>query len=83
MPELRVMSLNVFVTYVVSSFSSTISTLSKNQPALAWLLSCRILSFFRMPRSTAEMLKMSSWVTHVQSSGKGSGHVTWLRLAFH
>lgn len=53
----------IIMTYVVSSLLSTISTLSKNQPALAWLLSCRILSFFRIPRSTAVMLKMSSWVT--------------------
>lgn len=57
---------NIIMTYVVSSLLSTISTLSRNQPALAWLLSCRILSFFRTPRSTAVMLKTSSWVTREQ-----------------
>ena len=52
---------------MVSSLLSMISTLSKNQPALAWLLSCRILSFFRGPRSTAEILKTSSWFMHAYS----------------
>lgn len=55
------------MTYVVSSLLSTISTLSKNQPALAWLLSWRILSFFRVPRSTAEMSKTSSYVARQQA----------------
>ncbi len=56
----QISALSIIITYVVSSFSSTISTRSKNQPALAWLLSWRILSFFSIPRSTAVMLKMSS-----------------------
>lgn len=74
---------NIIMTYMVSSLLSTISTLSKNQPALAWLLSCRILSFFRIPRSTAVMLKMSSWVTREQTGDKGSRNVTGLGLAVH
>ena len=64
-------SLKIIMTYVVSSLLSTISTLSKNQPALAWLLSWRILSFFRTPRSTAVMSKMSSWVTMHKTKTKG------------
>lgn len=68
MPALLLRSLS---TYVVSSLLSTISTRSKNQPALAWLLSCRILSFFRTPRSTAVMSKKSSWVTREQARRQG------------
>lgn len=63
------------MTYVVSSLLSTISSLSKNQPGLAWLLSCRILSFFRTPRSTAVMLKMSSWVERQAAKGQDMSYV--------
>ena len=57
-------------THMVSSLPSTISTRSKNHDDWACELSCRILSFFNVPRSTAEMEKMSSCTLHQTMGSK-------------